>query len=405
MKYTKDMLLESASGFVMPFPGHEDEDVQISLGYGEQTHPKTGERFHHQGLDLVAYHVPLYAIGTGVVTAVGNDVVHENFIICRYGKYEVKYGHVASVFARYGQPVEAGLQIAESGDFLHFEVRHDGIITLAVEMKEKNKSSVYVGKTPMSAQQVSQRGYDYARAAVKKQEAKRSERQTEVPYSEVQQQEELETPLQQETQTTTPISPAARTGLKGWEGLLNHLGLGGFGDIGKNLGYVLAMLPDMLISLLIGKSSSFKLGNSLLPLAAIFGGMFVRNPMMKMLLIGLGGANLLNKVGHEALKGVGITNQHPTKDYKRYADEPLNQRLQDPAMKGNTLVVQIDGVPQVVTIQSDTVLDAYHKGALPLNVLSNAVLRQYDIQREPLVPHYVPLMQEEEVQGKKMVIK
>ena len=133
MKYSKDMLLESASGFVMPFPGHEDEDVQISLGYGEQTHPKTGERFHHQGLDLVAYHVPLYAIGTGVVTAVGNDVVHENFIICRYGKYEVKYGHVASVLARYGQPVEAGLQIAESGDFLHFEVRHDGIIIDPVE--------------------------------------------------------------------------------------------------------------------------------------------------------------------------------------------------------------------------------------------------------------------------------
>ena len=126
MKYSKDMLLESASGFVMPFPGHEGNDVQISLGYGEQIHPNTGEKFHHQGLDLVAYHVPLFAIGSGVVTAVGNDATHGNFIIVRYNKYDVKYGHMAAIHVRYGQPVEAGLQIGESGDFLHFEVHFEG---------------------------------------------------------------------------------------------------------------------------------------------------------------------------------------------------------------------------------------------------------------------------------------
>lgn len=133
MKIEKDMLLESASGFVMPFPGHEGNDVQISLGFGEQTHPRTGQKFHHNGLDLVAYHVPLFAVATGLVTAVGNDAIHENFIICRYGKYEVKYGHVASVHVRYGQPVEAGLQVAESGDFLHFEVHFDGRLIDPVE--------------------------------------------------------------------------------------------------------------------------------------------------------------------------------------------------------------------------------------------------------------------------------
>ena len=133
MKFSKDMLLESASGFVMPFPGHEGNDVQISLGYGEQTHPKTGEKFYHRGLDLVAYHVPLFAIGTGVVTAVGNDAIHGNFIICRYGKYEVLYGHNANSHVRYGQPVEAGLQIAVSGEFLHFEVLFDGRVIDPVE--------------------------------------------------------------------------------------------------------------------------------------------------------------------------------------------------------------------------------------------------------------------------------
>ena len=29
--------------------------------------------------------------------------------------------------------------------------------------------------------------------------------------------------------------------------------------------------------------------------------MFVKNPLLKMMLIGMGGANLLNKAGHEAL--------------------------------------------------------------------------------------------------------
>ena len=47
---TKDILLESASGFMMPFEASEEEEVQVSLGFGEQTHPMTGERFHHSGV-------------------------------------------------------------------------------------------------------------------------------------------------------------------------------------------------------------------------------------------------------------------------------------------------------------------------------------------------------------------
>ena len=51
---TKDILLESASGFMMPFEASEEEEVQVSLGFGEQTHPMTGERFHHRGVDFAA---------------------------------------------------------------------------------------------------------------------------------------------------------------------------------------------------------------------------------------------------------------------------------------------------------------------------------------------------------------
>ena len=79
------------------------------------------------------------------------------------------------------------------------------------------------------------------------------------------------------------------------EGLLKNFGLNGFSDIGNNLGYVIAMLPDILVGLFTGKTQSLGLKDNMMPIAAILAGMFVKNPLLKMTLIGMGGANLLNK--------------------------------------------------------------------------------------------------------------
>lgn len=122
----KDMLLESPSGFFMPFPGDAENDIEVSLGYGEQTHPATGQKFNHTGIDLLADHKPLFAVATGAVVGVGSDAIHENYIITRYGKYEVKYGHVSEAYLGYASRVKAGQQIAKSGNFLHLEVKFDG---------------------------------------------------------------------------------------------------------------------------------------------------------------------------------------------------------------------------------------------------------------------------------------
>ena len=168
--------------------------------------------------------------------------------------------------------------------------------------------------------------------------------------------------------------------VSGWGGLIDTLGLNGFSDVGKNLGYVLAMLPDMLVGMFTGKSRNLKFGDNMMPLAAIFAGMFVRNPLLKMLLVGLGGANLLNKAGHEALENRDGAKPQAVRQYRKYDDEPLDLRVSQPVMKGNTLVVTIDHVPSVITI-NDEAVDAYYKGALPLNTLTNAVLRKYDEQQ------------------------
>lgn len=167
----------------------------------------------------------------------------------------------------------------------------------------------------------------------------------------------------------------------GWEGLLANFGLDGFGDITHNLGYVLAMLPDMLVGLLTGKTKSLNMDNCMIPLASIVAGMFVKNPILKMILIGMGGANLINKAGHEALERKANEGSVPDRyaasnrqvAYRQYADEPLNPRLSNPVLKGSCLIVHIDRVPCTIQLPQ-TVVDAYQAGALPLNTLANAIL-------------------------------
>ncbi|MCS2930617.1 hypothetical protein NXV69_13630 [Bacteroides ovatus] len=171
----------------------------------------------------------------------------------------------------------------------------------------------------------------------------------------------------------------AQNNENGWDGLLRALGLNGIGDVAGNLGYILAMLPDILLGVFTGKTQSLGLKDNLLPIASIVAGMFVKNPMLKMLLIGLGGANLLNKAGQEVL-GRGQTEEkanNRTAQYRHYPDEPLNPRIVNPVLQGNTLIATIDRVPCTVQL-NQSVTDAYRTGALPLNTLANAVLAQSD---------------------------
>jgi hypothetical protein len=178
----------------------------------------------------------------------------------------------------------------------------------------------------------------------------------------------------------------------GWGNIFDSVGLTGFSDVFKNLGYVLAMLPDMMIGMFTGKTKSLSVQQNLLPIAAIVMGMFVRNPLLKMLLIGLGGANLLNKATHEIL---GETPSAKEVRYRPYADERLNARISHPQLNGNLLVATIDGVPCTVTLQ-ESVVDAYQKGTLPINTLANAVLAKYDEQRMEVEQNYERQMAESE---------
>lgn len=126
MKYTEEMILHSASGYCMPFEETQGKDVEMSLGYGEQTHPATGERFFHHGVDFNAKCYVLSAVATGVVSAIANTTEQGICQTIRYGMYEVSYAHLSNVFAYFGQHVRAGQTVALSGDVLHMEVRFKG---------------------------------------------------------------------------------------------------------------------------------------------------------------------------------------------------------------------------------------------------------------------------------------
>lgn len=204
--------------------------------------------------------------------------------------------------------------------------------------------------------------------------------------------ETLEPHSEKETSEKLAKSDMGKTSTNenGWGTLLGSVGLNGLGDIGKNLGYVVSMLPDILIGLFTGKTKSLNMKNMLMPVASILIGLFVKNPLLKMVLIGMGGLNLLNKAGHEAMEkqeGRSLQSAGMEPHFKTYPDEPLNPRIGNPALQGNCLIATIDKVPCSIQLPN-SVVAAYEAGALPLNALSNAVLAKNDQMRQVAQENY-----------------
>lgn len=272
----------------------------------------------------------------------------------------------------------------------------------ALEMKKKNKTEITIKGKKYSYEEVCQRGYDFARASspVSPQIEKASQQQFSQANASVQVASSLSSSIEsspqgQDSQSVmanpqTTYQPQAKQAvqpsspLNGWDSLMsNQFGMSNFGEMKENMGYILAMLPDMLVGMFTGKSRNLKFKDNIFPIAAIMMGLFMkRNPLLKMLLIGFGGMLLFKKASSEILEDAGVKHNEP-KQYRQYDDERLDPRLKNVAMKGNTMLADIDGKPMVLTI-SQSAVDAYYKGKLPLNTLANAVLQKYDMQQSEL---------------------
>ena len=217
--------------------------------------------------------------------------------------------------------------------------------------------------------------------------------------------EEKDDSVVQQSEVNTDIPE--KSNANGWDGLMNTFGLSDLGSVGKNLGYVVSMLPDILVGLFTGKSKSLNLKDNILPIASILIGLFTRNPLLKMVMIGMGGMNLLNKAGHESLekKNNSISNgDNRNIQYKTYSDEVLNPRITNPIIKGNTLVMDIDKIPCSIQLP-EKVVDAYHSGALPLNTLANAILAKSDRMQMTMQENYRTTDKQAEERERNIAIK
>lgn len=188
-----------------------------------------------------------------------------------------------------------------------------------------------------------------------------------------------------------------------WGQLLNTLGFNGLGNVGKHLGITLATLPDMIFGVFTGKTKSLGMNSeTLIPLASLTAGHFIKNPVLKAALMGYGGLNLLNKVGNEAIAMRTGENKSTTNvTYKQYADETLNPRIANLHIEGNQLLADIDRVPCTIALP-DTAVKAYQSGALPLNTLANAVLAKSDLmaqQAQQASQAYNNMQQQEQSRG------
>ena len=198
-------------------------------------------------------------------------------------------------------------------------------------------------------------------------------------------------PIGSELDSSVNVPQAEDANLNGWDGLLKTFGLNGLSGTGQNLGYVIAMLPDVLFGALTGKTKNLGLEDNLIPIASVIAGLFIKNPLLKMTLVGLGGANLLNKAGKEVLTPEGQQGQQvqPVQSvrYKQYADEPLNPRMAGVSIQGNALICTIDRVPSTISLPPAAVA-AYEAGSLPLNTLANAILVRHDAMQNELAMQY-----------------
>lgn len=248
-----------------------------------------------------------------------------------------------------------------------------------IEMKMSGAKTIKIGDTTLTEAQVAQRARDYAyQAKVQVKEAEEA-KQAEIERAEAEaaaasNAQQNVAAAQQQSQAAD-VQQQMSNGFGGWASMLGWGG-GELPTNPNNLSQVISSLPDLMVGMFTGKNKHLKLSECFFPIAAIMGAMFFKNPIIKLLLFIAGAMMLFQKARNnmDAEK-----KQEEYRSYKRISDEPLNPRIKNPVMKGNTLVASIDDRPYVITV-SDQAVDAYYKGYIPINALSNKVLEVFDRQ-------------------------
>jgi murein DD-endopeptidase MepM/ murein hydrolase activator NlpD len=107
-------------------------EYRLSSPFGYRTHPITGKKKLHAGMDMAAPKgTPVYAAESGVVIVAQSWSGYGNCIIINHGGgLWTLYGHLSSILVKNGETVKRGNKIGlvgstgqSTGNHLHFEVR------------------------------------------------------------------------------------------------------------------------------------------------------------------------------------------------------------------------------------------------------------------------------------------
>ncbi len=119
---------EAAAQLIYPL----SSPAPTTSGFGWRTHPITGSRRFHSGVDIGApMGAPVVAAGTGIVMSSGWLGGYGKAIVIQHnGVQQTLYGHLSEVFVQPGQRIEQGTVIGRvgstgnsTGPHLHFETK------------------------------------------------------------------------------------------------------------------------------------------------------------------------------------------------------------------------------------------------------------------------------------------
>jgi murein DD-endopeptidase MepM/ murein hydrolase activator NlpD len=119
---------DSTSELIYPL----SSPAPTTSGYGWRTHPITGSRRFHSGVDIGApMGAPVVAAGSGTIITAGRLGGYGNTIVIQHnGVQQTLYAHLSEIFVLPGQRIEQGTVIGRvgstgnsTGPHLHFESR------------------------------------------------------------------------------------------------------------------------------------------------------------------------------------------------------------------------------------------------------------------------------------------
>jgi murein DD-endopeptidase MepM/ murein hydrolase activator NlpD len=128
LAFANNQLGESSLSLIYPL----SSPAPTTSTYGWRTHPITGSRRFHSGIDIGApMGAPVVAAGSGTIISAGWVGGYGKAIVIQHnGVQQTLYGHLSEVFVQPGQTIQQGAVIGRvgstgnsTGPHLHFEAR------------------------------------------------------------------------------------------------------------------------------------------------------------------------------------------------------------------------------------------------------------------------------------------